>query len=119
MSPIFRSAQSSESVFDMRNWLFAVLVSLLVSCSTNVPPPVTSQMARQHSGGTIAIVQLEKGRLLFASRCIECHTLPTIKGYTDSQWPQLVDAMAPRASLDPAEREALLAYILAARAQEN
>jgi hypothetical protein len=30
-----------------------------------------------------------------------------------------VDAMAPRASLDPAEREALLAYILAARAQEN
>jgi mono/diheme cytochrome c family protein len=93
----------------------AISACLLVSCSTHTLPQVTSDMAREYAGGSMTNLQLQKGRVLFASRCIECHTLPPVNGHTDSEWPHLVDAMASRASLKPSEREALLAYILAAR----
>jgi mono/diheme cytochrome c family protein len=108
--------------------IFLALICLLVSCeSTNyAPPPVTSQMAivgaRQHvrqgtnpSDWRIDLVTLRKGRALFASRCIECHTLPAVAQHSAAQWPGLIDEMADRANLKPAERKAVLAYILAAR----
>ena len=60
---------------------------------------------------------LREGRTLFVSRCIECHTLPLVSRYDAVAWPWLVDDMAARASLKPAEREAVVAYILAVRAQ--
>jgi len=60
---------------------------------------------------------LREGRSLFVSRCIECHTLPVVSRYDPVAWPWLVDNMAHRASLKPAEREALVAYLLAVRAQ--
>jgi hypothetical protein len=110
--------------------IFLALICLLASCeSTNyAPPPVTSQMAivgaRQHvrhgtnpSDWRIDLVTLRKGRALFVSRCIECHTLPVVVQHSAAQWPGLIDEMADRANLKPAERKAVLAYILAARAQ--
>ena len=92
---------------------------LIVGCSTTFPPEVTPEMARRASArDPVTISQLQHGRVLFASRCIECHTLPPIAKHTDSEWPHLVNWMAGRASLKPAEREAILTYILAARAQD-
>ena len=97
--------------------IFLALICLLASCeSTNyAPPPVTSQMAivgaRQH----VNAVMLREGRALFVSRCIECHTLPAVAQHSAAQWPGLIDEMADRANLKPAERKAVLAYILAAR----
>ena len=119
MNLIFNGAQFSELGFDMSKWFVAVSACLLVSCSTHVPPPVTVEMARENASGSVAMTQLQKGRVLFAYRCIECHTLPPVKSHTDSEWPHLVAAMADRSSLKPAEREAVLAYILAARAQQS
>jgi mono/diheme cytochrome c family protein len=92
---------------------------LLAGCSATSPPEVTPKMARASSHGPATVGQLQHGRVLFASRCIECHTLPPIARYTDSQWPHLVNAMAGRASLKPEEREAVLSYILAARAKDS
>jgi mono/diheme cytochrome c family protein len=90
----------------------------LANCESTsfAPPPVTPQMAAT-GGPRINLAMLQTGRSLFASRCIECHTLPALSRYDPVAWPWLVDDMAARASLKPAEREALLAYILAARAQ--
>jgi mono/diheme cytochrome c family protein len=120
--------------------IFLALNCLLVSCeSTNfAPPPVTSQMAiigaQQHvRHGTnpsdsppdesvqsadwrMHAVTLREGRALFVSRCIECHTLPVVSRYRAAVWPTLVDKMSGRANLKPAERESLVAYLLAARA---
>ncbi|HEY4284959.1 MAG TPA: cytochrome c [Chthoniobacterales bacterium] len=94
---------------------------LLVSCQSsfnNMPPPVTEQMARQ--SGTIATAtSLDHGRRIFASRCIECHVLPPISNYPADRWPKIVNWMAPRASLKPEERQAVLTYVLAARAQSR
>ncbi len=55
--------------------------------------------------------------MLFVHRCIECHTLPPIWKYSREDWPKIVNDMSHRASLKPAEREAVIAYILAVRSQ--
>jgi len=113
--------------------LAAAIICLvdLSSCGTTTtlrPPPVTPELARtasrQHvrhgtnpSDWRIELATLREGRALFVSRCIECHTLPAVAQHSTAQWPGLIDEMADRANLKPAERETVLAYILAARTQ--
>lgn len=58
---------------------------------------------------------LATGRSLFVTRCIECHSLPRPKEYAPAQWPGLVNKMARRADLTPADQKAVTAYILALR----
>ena len=60
-------------------------------------------------------MKLQEGRILFAHRCIECHTLPPLWHYSAEDWPGIVSSMSHRASLKPPEREAILSYILAVR----
>ncbi len=100
--------------------IFVVLACLLVSCeSTNYVPPVTSQMATVRKGQHAGLPMLREGRTLFVHRCIECHTLPVLWRYSTEDWPGIVDSMSHRASLKPAEREAIVAYILAVRTLED
>jgi mono/diheme cytochrome c family protein len=98
-----------------------VVICLLASCEliSYAPPVVTSQMASARKGQHVDLTTLQKGRMLLASRCIECHTLPVVWHYNASDWPEIVDSMSHRANLKPAERDAIIAYILAARAQMN
>jgi mono/diheme cytochrome c family protein len=63
--------------------------------------------------------KLERGRKLFVHRCIECHTLPAMWKYSREDWPKIVNDMSHRASLNPEDREAVIAYILAVRASEH
>jgi hypothetical protein len=60
---------------------------------------------------------LREGRTLFVHRCIECHALPSVWHYRTDEWPGIVSSMSHRSSLKPAEREAIVAYILAVRSQ--
>jgi mono/diheme cytochrome c family protein len=96
------------------------LLGLLGGCATANPPNVSPQMVAATSGRPVTVAQLQHGRSLFASRCIECHTLPAVTEHPASEWPHLIDEMAGRANLKPVEREELLAYVLAAqRVQSN
>jgi mono/diheme cytochrome c family protein len=102
--------------------LCAVFVWALTACewtSRFAPPPVTAQSATRpnRSGGHADLTTLNKGRRLFVSRCIECHTLPPFWHYSAKDWPGIVDSMAHRANLKRNERDAIVAYILAARRQ--
>lgn len=100
--------------------IFLGLACLLVSCeSINYVPPVTSQMATARKGQRVDLAMLREGRTLFVHRCIECHTLPVLWRYSTEDWPDIVDSMSHRASLKPAEREAIVAYILAVRFAEH
>ena len=100
--------------------ILVVLACLLVSCeSTNYVPPVTSQMATARKGQHAGLPMLREGRTLFVHRCIECHTLPVLWRYSTEDWPGIVDSMSHRASLKPAEREAIVAYIRAVRTRED
>jgi len=73
--------------------------------------------AKSHGKRATDVSTLERGRTLFVHRCIECHTLPTIWKYSREDWPKIVNDMSHRASLRPADREAVIAYILAVREQ--
>ncbi len=80
---------------------------ILGGCAAYVPPVVRNEH--------VDLALMQRGRTLFAQRCIECHTLPPVWYYSREDWPRIVDSMAHRASLRPNEREAILSYILAAR----
>jgi len=100
--------------------IFAVSAVLIVGCESSsyyTPPPVTSQIAHTRTGRHVDLTTLQKGRALFAHRCIECHTLPPVWHYSTEDWPDIVNSMAHRASLKPAEREAIVTYILAVHEQ--
>jgi hypothetical protein len=134
----FKCEAFSESVFNareinMRNAIVRRLIRIasfvtcicfalaLANCeSTNfVPPPVTPQMTAVRKDQPVDLATLQAGRALFVSRCIECHTLPVVSRYDAVAWPWLVNDMSARSGLKPTEREALVAYILAARAQKK
>ena len=96
-----------------------VVVACLVACeSINNAPPVSPQMAAAIKGRPVNVALLQKGRTLLVHRCIECHTLPPLWHYNTEDWPAIVDSMSHRASLKPAERDAIVAYILAVRSQK-
>ncbi len=104
--------------------IFAAAIVCLVdlsSCETTsfAPPPVTEELARAGARQHVDLAILHEGRALFASRCIECHTLPAISQHSATEWPRLIDEMAGRASLKSTEREAVLAYILVAHSQSR
>jgi hypothetical protein len=98
---------------------FLAVVACLVACeSINYVPPVTSQMAAATKERPVNVAMLWKGRTLLVHRCIECHTLPPLWHYKIEDWPEIVNSMSHRASLKPADRDAVVAYILAVRSQE-
>ena len=104
--------------------IFAVVIMCFVdlsSCSTTrfAPPPVTVELTRTGTGQHADIGTLRKGRALLLHRCIECHTLPPFWHYRTEDWPEIVNSMSHRASLKPAERDAIVAYILALRFAEH
>jgi len=104
----------------MKTSILFVLACVLASCQlTNYVPPVTSQMATARKGQSVNLAMLHEGRTLFAHRCIECHTLPVVWRYSSKDWPDIVDSMSQRASLKPAERKAIIAYIIAVRLAEH
>jgi hypothetical protein len=45
--------------------------------------------------------------------------LPPLWHYTIQDWREIVNSMSHRASLSPAEREAIVAYIIAVRTQSR
>ena len=99
--------------------LLAVVAGLLACESVNYVPPVTQQMAAARKGRRVDVAILREGRMLLVHRCIECHTLPPLWHYSAEEWPKIVNTMSHRASLKPAERDAVVAYIIAVRATEQ
>jgi hypothetical protein len=99
--------------------LLAVIAGLLACESVNYVPPVTQQMAAAKKGSRVDVATLGEGRTLLVHRCIECHTLPPLWHYSAEDWPKIVNTMSHRASLKPAERDAVVAYIIAVRATKQ
>ncbi len=59
------------------------------------------------------VEDLERGRRLYVRRCSGCHTLVLPSAHGPDEWPVLVDAMAERARLKPAEREDVVRFLTA------
>lgn len=78
----------------------------------NLAPPVSPAMTAR--AGKPAST-LEEGRRLYTGRCATCHTIDPVGKYTATRWREIIPEMADEAKLTPAERDALLTYLLAAR----
>ena len=113
------STSSWDKPIHLMIWMSIPLVALISCESTNYVPPVTAEMATTGKRKHVDVAKLNQGRTLFVHRCIECHTLPALWHYTTNDWAQIVNDMSHRASLKPAERDAIFAYILAVRANER
>ena len=58
---------------------------------------------------------LEEGRRLYTGRCATCHSIDPVGKYSVPRWREIIADMADRAKLKPTERDAVLAYLIAAR----
>jgi hypothetical protein len=98
---------------------FFLVAACLLGCdSVNHVPPVTPQMAAATRERLVNVAMLREGRTLLVHRCTECHTLPPLWHYKTDDSPGIVDRMSHRASLKPADRDAIVAYIVAVRSQK-
>ena len=100
-------------------WLGSVVSALItlfiVSCANFAPPPAVSPaLIANARSDHVDAGQLQNGRTLFVSHCLECHTLPPVTRYTREQWPHLVSRMSGRANLSAGEQAAIVAYLRAA-----
>jgi cytochrome c1 len=92
-----------------------VIILFIVSCANLAPPPeVSPTLISNARPDHVDAEQLQNGRRLFLSRCLECHTLPPVAKYSRNEWPHLVSRMSGRANLSPGEQAAIVAYLRAA-----
>ena len=92
-----------------------VIILFIVSCANFAPPPAVSPALISNARSDhVDAEQLQNGRRLFVSRCLECHTLPRVTKYTREQWPHLVSRMSGRANLSASDQEAITFYLRAA-----
>ena len=92
-----------------------VIILFIVSCTNFAPPPAVSPALISNARADhVDAEQLQNGRRLFVSHCLECHTLPRVTKYNREQWPHLVSRMADRASLSASDQKAITLYLRAA-----
>jgi len=95
--------------------LASFIVLFIVSCTSLAPPPKVSPVLVANARADHADANvLATGRMLFVSRCLECHTLPSATQHSRDEWPNLVNRMAGRANLSASEQAAIVAYLRAA-----
>jgi mono/diheme cytochrome c family protein len=98
--------------------LGACCVFGLGGCETNpnVAYPSARTLATTMGAGQNAdVATLDRGRKIYTTSCTECHVARPIAQHSVEQWRHFIGIMAPRARLQPADRAALEAYVIAAR----
>ena len=101
--------------------LLMVMASLFIgACATAdfaPPPAVSPSLIASARLDRLSAQELSMGREVFVSRCLECHTLPSVGKYSRKEWPQLVARMAARANLSASDQRTVTGYLRAASAQ--
>ena len=93
---------------------FAAALGLTTACTGALRHPTAMDvvlLTPRWPGTTVE--QLERGRSLYIRRCSGCHSLPLPQDYPQESWPRLVDKMAHKARLSPAEREDMVRFVVA------
>ena len=98
-----------------RQVVSAIIILFIVSCANFAPPPaITPALIANARPDHASANDLATGRNLFVSRCLECHTLPSVTKHSSDEWPTLVSRMSGRANLSPSDQSAIIAYLRAA-----
>lgn len=90
------------------------LASLVLSCGSSYQTPVvTPQLAKNSS---VPVSELERGYRIHQLKCAKCHTFENPTNYQVAELThEIMPVMAKKAKLGPADAQAVLAYLLAAR----
>jgi mono/diheme cytochrome c family protein len=95
--------------------LIFIFMLVLPGCASFAPPPEISPALIDNARSDHADAkELAIGRNLFVTRCLECHTLPSVTKHTREEWPHLVTRMSSRANLSAGEQAAIVVYLRAA-----
>lgn len=78
-------------------------------------PDAASLARAQRRWDDASLDQLRLGHRLMRTACAECHGIPDPASRPMQDWPRLVAHMGGRAELTPAQREAVLRYIVSSR----
>jgi cytochrome c1 len=114
-----RPSDAATMLAPLSCWLGSLVSALItlfiVSCANFAPPPAVSPALIANAlPDHVDAGQLQNGRRLFVSHCLECHTLPRVTKYNREQWPHLVSRMSGLANLSAGEEAAIVAYLRAA-----
>lgn len=98
------------------------LTMALAACfpkSGPVPGPVTGDAAKAASSKWPGATEtsLAEGRQIFTDHCNKCHGYPDVNAKEEGEWPHILDEMAGKAKLTPAEKNKVLLFVQASRSQ--
>lgn len=96
------------------DWWF-LPVSVLAGCLATSQPPAPDAMMAAASGEELAT--LTRGHGVYMSQCTRCHEAKMPSAVSGEDWHIVVPGMAWNASISEADEKAVLAYILAVRAE--
>lgn len=83
-----------------------LLIVLVFACGTALYMPTVNQETSNAS-----LKDLKDGRAAYINKCGGCHTLIVPEKYTEKDWSLWVDRMEAKASITPAEKEAIVKYL--------
>jgi len=88
---------------------------LLASCATtaDLAPPIDALLAERAVARGMSVEGLERGRLVYITKCTNCHSPEPVTAYAEAAWPGIIQDMAPRTGLDEQEQRDVLAYVRA------
>ena len=105
----------------MRIFIITCVLSIcIIACkskkattsSSNSPSEKQLEAIQSKYPGTTK-AELEKGHSIFYGACTNCHKPKNVTGYEEQKLRSVIDVMAGKAKLSPAEKEAVLKYALA------
>jgi hypothetical protein len=93
----------------MKTVVASLFVLVLVGCAPRQPPAATANDAQR---GNVELAELQQGRKLLIGKCTNCHRAPMPSEHSAVEWPQKLDEMAARASLDPGQQKLIEKYLV-------
>ena len=90
----------------LRASLLAAVLALAACVSLEQSAPPVEML----SGGADRST-LQAGREIYITRCAKCHAVEPVTKYSLKEWTEIMPEMAEKTHLNPAETEAVLAYV--------
>jgi hypothetical protein len=90
--------------------IVALGIALVVTaCSTKLYEPSEANVNKRV---TASLVDLQKGREIYAEKCGQCHRVYKPEKFSLKKWGDILAVMAPKAKLTEIEQEYIFRYIV-------
>ena len=91
----------------------AALVTV-IGCATinELAPPVGELTLREGQTMGVLPANLERGRTIYITKCVQCHTPEPVTGYSEPQWRKTLPRMSHEAMLTAQETSDVRDYVM-------